>query len=51
MTDFKSSKFKTIMFKRKMIKFDAEGFYSTDCKDEIKVIQLASGVEELKKQK
>jgi|TARA_R110000850_G_scaffold259583_1_gene386668 hypothetical protein len=49
MAQFKSSKLKTIMHGRKMIKFDVNGEYITSDKDEIKVIQSASGVEELKK--
>ena len=51
MANFKSSKLKTVMHGRKMIKFNESGEYSTTDKSEIKAIQGALGVEEVEKTK
>jgi len=46
---FKSSPLKAVIYKRKMIKFDSNGEYTTTDKDEIKALGGALDVTEVKK--
>jgi len=48
---FKSSPLKAVTYKRKMIKFDSNGEYTTKDKDEIKALSGASDITEVKKEK
>lgn len=48
---FKSVPCKMISHEKRVLKFDKKGLYETTDKDEIKTIQGAIGVEEVKKGK